>query len=155
MRVGKDEAAFGSSGSGCDRCRKRKIPPSTRTITNATITHIQRWRFLPDAGFEGTFRDSSERAGCGVESDILTPFDFFFASHKNVKTHLGIRRAMSSYFKATSTWFIFYCRSRCGVSIRSMLLIPEEVFYTLICPNRRHRMCTGMFVLNLFAMTGL
>jgi hypothetical protein len=48
-------------------------------MTNATTTHTQRRRLLADAGFEGMFGDSLERAGSDVESDIFTPFDLIFA----------------------------------------------------------------------------
>src|ERR1017187_10745676 len=66
------------SDGDCPRCRKKKIPPIVRMITNAITTQNQ-WRlFLRDAGCKGTFGASSERAGCGVESDIFNSIRFSF-----------------------------------------------------------------------------
>jgi hypothetical protein len=78
MSGGGDKAAFDLADCGCGRCRKKEIPPAARMITNATTTHTQRRRFLPDVGCEGIFWDSSERAGCSVESDIFNSIRFSF-----------------------------------------------------------------------------
>src|ERR1039458_7381125 len=65
------------SDGDCPRCRKKKIPPAARMITNATTNHAQRC-FLPDAGCKGMVGASSERAGGGVESDIFNSIRFSF-----------------------------------------------------------------------------
>jgi len=75
-------------------------------ITNAITTQNQWRRFLPDAGCKGTFGASSERAGCGVESDILAPFNFLFASHKNIETCFAIHHVMISDLETASTELI-------------------------------------------------
>src|ERR1017187_9134127 len=66
------------SDGDCPRCRKKKIPPTARMITNATTIHAQRRRFLPDAGCKGMVWASSGRAGGGVESDIFNSIRFSF-----------------------------------------------------------------------------
>src|ERR1035438_1949456 len=76
------------SDCDCPRCRKRKIPPTTRRITNATTTHTQWRRCLPDGGCQGTVGVFSERAGSGVKSDIFRSIGFRHS--KNVETCFAI-----------------------------------------------------------------
>jgi hypothetical protein len=75
-------------------------------INNAITTHAQWRRFLLDAGCKGTFGASSERAGCGVESDIFNSIRFFFASHKNIETCFAIHHVLISDLETASTELI-------------------------------------------------
>jgi hypothetical protein len=54
-------------------------------ITNATTTHGQRRRFVPDGGCQGTVVVLAGLAGGGVESDIFRSMGFLFASQKTLK----------------------------------------------------------------------
>src|SRR5208283_4074169 len=131
----------GDSDGDCPRCRKKKMPPTARMITNATTTHTQWRRCLPDAGCQGTFGVLSELAGSGVESDIFRSIGF--RQSKNVETCCAIHHVMLSDFETTSIGFIFPCRWRCGIPRGSRLLAVEEVFDAPVCANWRCRTSTG------------